>query len=60
MVLKTRIINAKTLYMQGRKINSIFLKKSSKKGLTFDVTFDIITPVAERESTKHSSKANET
>jgi len=44
----------KILYMQLLKINSIFLKKSSKKGLTFDVTFAIITPVAARERTKRS------
>ena len=35
--------------MQRRKINSFFLKKSLKKGLTFEVTPDIITPVAARE-----------
>ena len=42
--------------MQAWKINSISLKKSLKKGLTFGVNPDIITPVAARERTKHSER----
>ena len=60
MVVFRVIVGGEILYMHGEKINSIFLKKSSKKGLTNDDTFDIITPVAERERTKHSSEAVET
>ena len=60
MAQKMGIIGKETQYMHRAKINSIFLKKSSKKGLTIGGSFDIITPVAERESTKHSSEAVET
>ena len=56
MVLESGISELKTLYMQCWKINSIFLKKSSKKGLTNGVTFAIITPVAARERTKRSER----
>ena len=52
MVLTNGIFGYKILYMQPLKINSIFLKKSFKKGLTYDVIFAIITPVAARERTK--------
>ena len=41
--------DAKYSYMRPRKINSDFWKKSSKKGLTKDVTFGIINFAAERE-----------